>query len=65
MKRTFKDVLAKNRKNLEALAKENSHYNEDGDITISPDDPWFQEDEWDEYYKELTKSGKGNNVDAS
>ena len=41
---TFRDVLKKNRANIETIAHCNTHVNEDGQVTISKNDPWFYED---------------------
>ena len=30
----------------------NTERNKNGDAVISEKDPWFYEDEWDDYYKE-------------
>ena len=35
----------------------NTERNKNGDAVISRNDPWFYEDEWDDYYKELTADG--------
>ena len=32
----------------------NTERNKNGDAVISEKDSWFYEDEWDDYYKELT-----------
>lgn len=40
-----------------SLAEKNTRRNENGDAVIEQDDPWFKEDEWDDYYKELTAGG--------
>lgn len=50
----FDNFVKANKAKLFALAESNTEYNEDGDAVISRNDPWFYEDEWDEYYKELT-----------
>ena len=38
---------------INAAAEANTKRNANGDTVISRDDPWFYEDEWDDYYKEL------------
>ena len=49
---TFRDVLRENKANIEAVARRNSQVNEDGYVTISKDDRWAHEDEWDAHYNE-------------
>ena len=50
----FEEFLRANKDKLYALAEKNTPRNANGDAVISRDDPWFYEDEWDDYYKELT-----------
>ena len=52
--KNFAEFLAKNREAIRAHTLASATYNENGDAAISRDDPWFHEDEWDEYYEELT-----------
>ena len=61
---TFRDVLKKNRANIETIAHCNTHVNEDGQVTISKNDPWFYEDEWDSHYKELTNTEHRHRIAA-
>ena len=49
----FEAWFKSNAEKINALAEANTKRNANGDTTISRDDPWFYEDEWDEYYKEL------------
>ena len=49
----FDKFVKANREKLFALAERNTERNENGDAVISRNDPWFYEDEWDDYYKEL------------
>ena len=51
--KNFAEFLAKNREAIRAHTLATTKYNENGDAVISRDDPWFYEDEWDEYYEEL------------
>lgn len=51
----FKDYIAKNKEKAYRLAKENTVYNSEGKATISKNDPWIDEHEWDELYKDVTK----------
>ena len=50
----FDKFVSANKEKLFALAERNTERNENGDAVISRNDPWFYEDEWDDYYKELT-----------
>ena len=50
----FEEFVRANKDKLYELAEKNTVRNADGQTVISRDDPWFYEDEWDEYYKELT-----------
>lgn len=52
---SFKDFIAKNKEKVYRLAKENTVYNAEGKATISKDDPWFYEDEWNELNKDGNK----------
>lgn len=56
MRRSFRDILEKNRDKLEVAAAKNSHCNENGFATISKDDPWYYEDEWEEDFEELNRT---------
>lgn len=40
-----------------AAAEKNTKRNKNGDAIIEEDDPWFKEDEWDDYYMELNAGG--------
>jgi len=61
---TFRDVLRENKANIEAVARRNSQVNEDGYVTISKDDRWTHEDEWDAHYKELKDAEYGYSIAA-
>ena len=50
----FAEFIKANKEKVYALAEANTKRNSNGDAVISRSDPWFYEDEWDEYYKELT-----------
>ena len=52
--RDFEAFYQANKDKICALAEANTKRNAAGQTVISRDDPWFYEDEWDEYYKELT-----------
>lgn len=52
--KSFDELLVKHGAKIYELAEKNTVRNADGQTVISRDDPWFYEDEWDEYYKELT-----------
>ena len=50
----FEEFFRKHEAKINALAEANTKRNAAGQTVISRDDPWFYEDEWDDYYKELT-----------
>ena len=50
----FAEFIKANKGKVYAHAEANTKRNSNGDAVISRSDPWFYEDEWDEYYKELT-----------
>ena len=52
--KNFDDFVRANKSAIYAAAEANTKRNANGDAVISRDDPWFYEDEWDDYYKELT-----------
>ena len=51
--KNFEEFVRANKQIIFELAEKNTVRNKNGDAVISRDDPWFYEDEWDEYYKEL------------
>ena len=51
--KNFEDIYQQNRDKICALAEANTKRNAAGHTVISRDDPWFYEDEWDEYHEEL------------
>ena len=51
---SLKNKIQENKEYLYKVAKENTKVNEAGFPTISKDDPWFYEDEWDEHYKRIS-----------
>ena len=61
---SFKNVLKQNRTNIEAVARHNTHINEDGYATISKNDPWVQEEEWDSHHEELTDTDNRSRMAA-
>ena len=52
--KNFAEFLKVNRSKIYEHAERNTKRNAKGEAVISRDDPWFYEDEWDAYYKELT-----------
>lgn len=52
--KNFAEFLKANRDKVNAQAEANTLRNAKGQTVIERDDPWFAEDEWDVYYKELT-----------
>ena len=49
----FEAFFQANKDKIDALAEANTKRNSAGQTVISRDDPWFHEDEWDEYHEEL------------
>lgn len=49
----FDEFIKANKKIIYDIAEKNTERNANGETVISRDDPWFYEDEWDDYYKEL------------
>lgn len=47
----FEEIYRANREKIYALAEANTKRNFAGQTVISRDDPWFYEDEWDEYHE--------------
>lgn len=64
MRKSFRDILNKNRNKLEAAAAKNSHYNKNGYATISKSDSWYYEDEWENDFKELNRTERRDYVAA-
>lgn len=50
---SFSDFISQHREQIQTIADKNWKKNSDGDYVIEKDDPWRQEYEWDELYKEL------------
>ncbi|MGI6605497.1 MAG: hypothetical protein ACOX2X_00315 [Peptococcia bacterium] len=46
----LKDFIKQNKEQIYALAKKNTKLNSNNQPTISKDDPWFNEDEWDQHF---------------
>jgi len=51
----FADFVNKNKDIIYKMAKANTVFNEAGLTVIPKDDPWRDEIEWDEKYKDLKK----------
>jgi hypothetical protein len=49
----LQNFIEKNKDKIRKIAKSNTKINSEGLPTISRNDPWFYEDEWDEHFKEL------------
>ncbi|SPF32601.1 hypothetical protein SBF1_1120001 [Candidatus Desulfosporosinus infrequens] len=47
------DFVSQHRDKIQELSNANWPKNSDGEYVITKDDPWRQEHEWDELYKEL------------
>lgn len=53
---TFADFIKANQEKIRHISDENSKCNKAGLKTISKDDPWVYESEWDTLYKEMEHS---------
>lgn len=49
--KSFKNFINKNKEKIYGTARNNTKFNTQGRATISKDDPWFREDEWDAHFK--------------
>jgi hypothetical protein len=52
---SLKSFVEKNKEKIYGEARQNTKLNEDGKPTISKNDPWFYEDEWDQHFKRMDK----------
>lgn len=50
---SFSDFVSQHREQIHTIADKNCKKNSNGDYVIEKDDPWREEHEWDELYKEL------------
>jgi hypothetical protein len=48
---SFVKFIKQNKEKVYRLAEQNTVRNSKGQIVISKNDPWFHENEWDEYAK--------------
>ena len=48
---SFTKFVKQNKEKAYRLAEQNTVRNSKGEIVISKNDPWYEEDEWDEIYK--------------
>lgn len=48
--------IKENREKIYEFTMRNTRTNKNGDAVISRGDPWFYEDEWDEYFKQLIQT---------
>ena len=54
----IKEYINSNRDRVNAVAKSNTSYNQDGKPIIPKDDEWNDEKEWDELFKTLSEEKK-------
>lgn len=47
--KNFSEFVKRNKDLLYSAAEKNTKRNSEGRAVISKDDPWFEEDEWDDY----------------
>lgn len=52
--KNFAEFVAAHKEKIYEQAEKNTKRNAQGRTVINRSDSWFYEDEWDEYYKELT-----------
>ena len=50
---SFTKFIKQNKEKAYRLAEQNTTRNSKGQVIISKDDPWVNENEWDEYAKEF------------
>lgn len=58
--KNFAEFVRNNKKAIYEFTEKNTPRNKNGDAVISKEDPWFYEDEWDEYYKELVEHDRNS-----
>lgn len=51
--KSIKNFINQNKEKIYKAARQNTKFNAQGKATISKDDPWFQEDAWDEHFKRM------------
>ena len=51
--KSIKNFINQNKEKIYKAARQNTKLNDQGKATISKDDPWFQEDKWDEHFKRM------------
>lgn len=54
----FELFFKANKKQIMTYAKANTHYNADGQATISRDDEWFHDDVWEKDVRDVNEAGK-------
>jgi hypothetical protein len=52
---SFSDFMKKNKEKIYETGRNNTKLNQDGLPTISKEDPWFKEDEWDDHFERMDK----------
>jgi hypothetical protein len=50
---SLSDFIKQNKDRLYEAGRKNVKLNKDGKPTISRNDPWFDENEWDEHFRRL------------
>lgn len=51
----FADFVKENKNTIRAISNKNTNYNKNGYPTLTKDDNWRKETEWDTYFEEITK----------
>ena len=55
---SFTKFIKQNKEKVYRLAEQNTVRNKKGEIVIAKNDPWYEEDEWDEYTKKFNVKNK-------
>jgi hypothetical protein len=51
--KSLQNFINQNKEKIYKEARQNTKLNAQGKATISKDDPWFQDDKWDEHFKRM------------
>lgn len=56
----FAEFIQSHRAEIYAHAERNTPHNANGELAIRRDDPWFDQDEWDDFHKELNERDRNS-----
>lgn len=65
MRKSFDEIYEKHKELLDVWIQQNTHYDKNGMVLIAKDDPWFQEEEWDDYERQLEEEERSHDVRTS